>query len=71
MNNMEAIKYKNGKLAIINQILLPFRTEFLEIKGSQDAWNAIKLMQVYVSIPMGHKKYNFREKKKMYFFLRE
>lgn len=43
---LEAIKYANGKLEILDQLKLPFETIYLPIETIQDGWNAIKNMNV-------------------------
>ncbi|XP_069051745.1 methylthioribose-1-phosphate isomerase [Lepisosteus oculatus] len=43
---LEAIRYRDGSLQILNQLLLPHQTEFEEIRSVQDGWDAIKAMKV-------------------------
>ncbi|KAL4912101.1 Methylthioribose-1-phosphate isomerase [Aspergillus aurantiobrunneus] len=43
---LEAIRYKDGKLSIIDQLQLPFMEHYIEIKTSEGGWQAIKKMQV-------------------------
>lgn len=43
---LQAIKYRRGKLEILDQLKLPHQEIYLEITSPEDAWNAIKLMQV-------------------------
>ncbi|XP_061168142.1 methylthioribose-1-phosphate isomerase-like [Saccostrea echinata] len=43
---LEAIKYNNGKLQILDQLLLPNETKYIDISSVDDGWKAIKLMQV-------------------------
>ncbi|KAL8856994.1 MAG: hypothetical protein Q9178_006399 [Gyalolechia marmorata] len=43
---LEAIRYSRGKLEILDQLRLPHEEVYNEIKSAQDAWNAIKSMQV-------------------------
>lgn len=43
---LQAIKYQRGKLQILDQLKLPYQEIFVDITSSQDAWNAIKKMQV-------------------------
>lgn len=43
---LEAIKYHNGKLEILDQLLLPFETKYIPIKDTEDGWKAIHDMQV-------------------------
>lgn len=43
---LEAIKYRNGKLEILDQLLLPFETKYIPIKDTEDGWKAIHDMQV-------------------------
>ncbi|KAK3647024.1 S-methyl-5-thioribose-1-phosphate isomerase [Elasticomyces elasticus] len=42
---LEAIRYEQGSLQILNQLLLPHQTEYEQIKGSEDGWHAIKAMR--------------------------
>lgn len=44
--SLEAIKYKRGRLEILDQLLLPTSHEFVKIDDTTAAWNAIKKMQV-------------------------
>ena len=46
MAGLTSIRTRNGKLEIVNQLLLPHTTEFIEIKTIEDAHDAIKAMQV-------------------------
>jgi methylthioribose-1-phosphate isomerase len=41
-----SIKSSDDKLEILNQLLLPHTTEFLEINSIEDAHDAIKTMKV-------------------------
>ena len=41
-----AIKYKRGHLEILNQLLLPHKSVYEEIRGVEDGWQAIKTMKV-------------------------
>lgn len=43
---LEAIKFKNGKLEILDQLQLPFTTCYIPIDTIQDAWIAINEMKV-------------------------
>ncbi|KAL3456831.1 Methylthioribose-1-phosphate isomerase [Aspergillus heterothallicus] len=43
---LEAIRYVDGKLSIIDQLQLPFVERYFEIRTSEEAWQAIKNMQV-------------------------
>ncbi|XP_058795180.1 methylthioribose-1-phosphate isomerase [Phymastichus coffea] len=43
---LRAIKWSDGKLEILDQLLLPKETVFIEIKSVKDGWNAINKMQV-------------------------
>lgn len=43
---LQAIKYTRGDLQIIDQLQLPHSSVYIQIKGVQDAWAAIKRMQV-------------------------
>ena len=46
MPALTSIRTSDGKLEIVNQLLLPHTTEFLEIKSIDDAYDAIKSMKV-------------------------
>jgi len=43
---LEAIKYKDGKLEILDQLLLPHESKYIEVNNTQDGWKAIHTMQV-------------------------
>ena len=43
---LEAIKYDETGLLVLNQLLLPGETHYEEIKSVEDAWDAIKTMKV-------------------------
>ncbi|KAL8999295.1 MAG: hypothetical protein Q9169_001840 [Polycauliona sp. 2 TL-2023] len=43
---LQAIRYSRGKLEILDQLRLPHEEVYISIKHAQDAWHAIKSMQV-------------------------
>lgn len=43
---LEAIKYENDTLEILDQLLLPGEHKYIPISSVEDGWKAIKLMQV-------------------------
>lgn len=43
---LEAIRYRRGKLEILDQLKLPHQEIYLDIKSPEEAWHAIKSMQV-------------------------
>ncbi|XP_054279873.1 methylthioribose-1-phosphate isomerase [Macrosteles quadrilineatus] len=43
---LEAIKYHQGELKILDQLLLPMESKYIDIKGVEDGWKAIHSMQV-------------------------
>ncbi|GAU99199.1 hypothetical protein RvY_10234-2 [Ramazzottius varieornatus] len=43
---LKAIRYSQGRLEVLDQLLLPAKTEYVPIDTVQDGWNAIKSMQV-------------------------
>ncbi|EGD74153.1 methylthioribose-1-phosphate isomerase [Salpingoeca rosetta] len=45
-NKLEAIRYRDGQLSIINQLKLPLVTEYDAISSVQDGWDAIREMRV-------------------------
>lgn len=42
---LEAIRYREGSLQILNQLKLPHQTEYDEVKSAEDGWHAIKDMR--------------------------
>ncbi|KAI0358416.1 eukaryotic translation initiation factor 2B [Trametes cingulata] len=46
MPALTSIRTSEGKLEIVNQLLLPHTTEFIEIKNIDDAFDAIKSMKI-------------------------
>lgn len=46
MTGMSSIRVSGDKIEIINQLLLPHTSEWIEIKSIQEAHDAIKSMQV-------------------------
>ena len=44
---LTSIRTSEGKLEIVNQLLLPHTVEFIEIKTIDDAYDAIKSMKVW------------------------
>ncbi|GAB1610690.1 methylthioribose-1-phosphate isomerase-like [Argonauta hians] len=45
-STLQAIKYKRGSLEILDQTLLPGTLEYLTLKDTNEAWQAIKQMKV-------------------------
>lgn len=43
---LQSIKYADGKLEILDQLLLPSKSEYVCISGVEDGWQAIHSMQV-------------------------
>jgi len=43
---MESLRYKRGSFEVLDQLLLPHETKFLELKNTVDAWTVIRTMQV-------------------------
>lgn len=43
---LEAIRYNEGVLTILDQLLLPFEVKYIGVESVKDAWNAIRQMQV-------------------------
>ncbi|OJJ43018.1 hypothetical protein ASPZODRAFT_104407 [Penicilliopsis zonata CBS 506.65] len=44
--SLQAIKYSNGQLHILDQLKLPFVEEYIPIRTAEEGWHAIKEMQV-------------------------
>jgi len=47
---LEAIKYRQGSLDILDQLLLPTQSVYITINDTEDAWQAIKKMQVMMVV---------------------
>jgi len=43
---LEAIKYTNGKLSLLDQLKLPLESVYIDIETLEDGWNAINKMNV-------------------------
>ena len=43
---IQAIKYQNGHLEILNQLLLPQKSVYEELFSTEDGWQAIRQMKV-------------------------
>ncbi|KAB7495329.1 Methylthioribose-1-phosphate isomerase [Armadillidium nasatum] len=43
---LEAIKWKDGKLQILDQLLLPLECKFIDIDNTKEGWEVINKMQV-------------------------
>jgi methylthioribose-1-phosphate isomerase len=43
---LQSIKYKEGKLDILDQLLLPAQSKYVSVKGVEDGWKVINTMQV-------------------------
>lgn len=43
---LRAIKYENGSLEILDQLLLPAQSKFILVNGVEDGWKVINKMQV-------------------------
>lgn len=46
MSAVEAIRYKNRKLSLLDQVLLPQQVVYVDINSVQDGYDAIKTMKV-------------------------
>lgn len=44
--SLQSIKYSNGNLEILDQLLLPVQSKYLTVKGVEDGWKVINKMQV-------------------------
>lgn len=44
--SLQAIKYKNGNLEILDQLLLPVQSKYVSVKNVEDGWKTINKMQV-------------------------
>jgi methylthioribose-1-phosphate isomerase len=48
MATLQAIKYNDGNLEILDQLLLPESCTYISINNVQDAWSAIREMKVTI-----------------------
>lgn len=46
LHALEAIKYNEGRLEVLNQLLLPSQSVYEHITSVQEAWEAIRSMKV-------------------------
>ena len=46
MATLNSIVYNNGKLNILDQLLLPEETRYISVDNVEDGWQVIKKMQV-------------------------
>ncbi|KAI4459573.1 methylthioribose-1-phosphate isomerase [Holotrichia oblita] len=44
--SLRAIQYEKGALYILDQLLLPAQSKYLQVKGVEDGWKVINKMQV-------------------------
>ncbi|RYG99710.1 hypothetical protein EON65_50035 [archaeon] len=44
--SLESLQYSRGALKVLDQLLLPHESKFVEVKGTDDAWSVIRTMQV-------------------------
>lgn len=44
--SLESIRYTNGTLEILDQLLLPVQSKYVSVKGVEDGWKVINKMQV-------------------------
>lgn len=45
-NSLQSVRYSRGKLSVLDQLLLPTKSEYIELVGHEDAWTVIRTMQV-------------------------
>lgn len=43
---LQAIRYQNGTLEVLDQLLLPKESKYIPILGVEDGWKVINKMQV-------------------------
>ena len=46
MSTLEAIRFRDGRLELLDQLKLPFITEYVNIENVHDGWLAINEMKV-------------------------
>lgn len=45
---LEAFRYKRGVFLVLDQLLLPGKHEYVEVKTVEDGWSVINKMQVCI-----------------------
>ncbi|KAJ8958215.1 hypothetical protein NQ318_017356 [Aromia moschata] len=73
--SLRAIKYENNSLEILDQLLLPAQSKYIQVRGVEDGWKVINKMQVRgapaiaivgcLSLAVELKKEKFESKKQM------
>lgn len=43
---LQSIRYTPGQLEILDQLLLPVQSKYVNVKGVEDGWHVINKMQV-------------------------
>lgn len=43
---LKSIRYENGSLEILDQLLLPAQSKYITVQGVEDGWKVINKMQV-------------------------
>lgn len=43
---LQSIRYSPGQLEILDQLLLPVQSKYVNVKGVEDGWRVINKMQV-------------------------
>lgn len=43
---LQSIRYEPGKLEILDQLLLPVQSKYVNVRGVEDGWRVINKMQV-------------------------
>lgn len=43
---LQSIRYTPGQLEILDQLLLPVQSKYVNVKGVEDGWRVINKMQV-------------------------
>lgn len=56
--SLQSIKYNNGTLEILDQLLLPVQSKYLAVKGVEDGWKVINKMQVRYSLQIYDRHFN-------------
>ncbi len=45
-NKLEAFRYKRGQLLVLDQLKLPAKHEYIDVKTVDEGWTVINTMQV-------------------------
>lgn len=57
--SLRAIKYENNALEILDQLLLPVQSKYIQVKGVEDGWKVINKMQVRLMLKVKYGRFQY------------